>query len=408
MIATAERTKIRPFVAAARKGVGAALNEIRHALRPQQPKMILNFKEFCACEPLKRALLSYLVTPLLPPSALRDRTAFSNLGLAQQIPRALNELGYVVDIIRYDALDLRVSGRYDLFLGHGGINFEQISRQLSQDTKRIYFSTGVYWKEMNIRLAGRLYDLALRRGHLLHPDRKIEWSEEFATRTADGIICLGSQATVNTYAGFPLVLAINNATYPVTWPGWRAKDYDLGRDHFLFFSGPGNVHKGLDLLLEAFCGTKLHLHICQGIDPLFAGAYHHELTDFPNIHLYGHLPMRSRQFESLVDRCNWVISATCAEGQPGSVIECMGYGLIPILPESASLDIAEFGLQLNDCHVNTIQCAILEASKLSVSKCRERSRMAMDKVSAEYSPDHFIASFKSRVQRILTEAQQGR
>lgn len=126
----------------------------------------------------KSALISYLPKPLIPQKSKRDRTRFSNLGIAQYIPRALNELGYIVDIISYDDMAFFPKKNYDLFIGHGGINFEKLSKSLPEKTVQIYFSTGVYWKEFNIKEAKRLYDLAKRRGFLLKPDRSINHSEE--------------------------------------------------------------------------------------------------------------------------------------------------------------------------------------------------------------------------------------
>jgi hypothetical protein len=340
------------------------------------------------------------VSPLLPPRNKRDRTAFSNLGIAQQIPQVLNELGYIVDIIQFDTKGWKLSKRYDLFIGHGGVNFEDILCQLPKDAVRIYFSTGLYWKEMNIREAKRIYDLALRRGYLLPPDRTIRHSEEYATRASDGIICLGNTCATNTYHDFPLVIGINNATYPVTWSDWKTKDFEKGRRHFLFFSGGGNVHKGLDLLLEAFVGTDLHLHICQSMNGDFAGAYRQELRECPNIHFYGPVTMRSSQFESLSHLCNWVISATCAEGQPGAIIECMGYGLIPILPESANIDLEDFGILLRECTIERIREAVWESALMSISECKQRSLLTHATVGNKYSPERFNSSLKDAVQQI--------
>lgn len=192
-------------------------------------RFLAGFKEFCVGNPSHKALVSYLVDPLLPPPEQRDRTMFSNRGIAQQIPQALNELGYVVDIVQWDDLTWQPAHQYDLFVGHGGMNYERISHKLIPDTVRIYFSTGIYWKEWNIREAQRLYDLTVRRGHLLQPDRCIRHSEEYANRVADGIICLGNQEAVKTYRNFPLVIGINNGVYPVTWTGWKDKDYAHGR-----------------------------------------------------------------------------------------------------------------------------------------------------------------------------------
>jgi hypothetical protein len=407
MLRLTEQPTSQRILTAVTKGLRSALRLARNTLYPA-PEALLNFKEFCSNSSSRRALVSYLVSPLLPPRHRRDRTVFSNLGIAQQIPQILNELGYVVDVIQYDSKGWKLSNRYDLFIGHGGVNFEEIVCQLPKDTVRIYFSTGIYWKEMNIREAKRLYDLAHRRGYLLYPDRTIRHSEEYAARASDGIICLGNSNAINTYYDFPLVIGINNATYPVTWSGLKTKNYERGRQHFLFFSGGGNVHKGLDLLLEAFAGTNLHLHICQKINADFAKVYRYELMECPNIHVYGPLAMRSAQFESLANLCNWVISATCAEGQPGAIIECMGHGLTPILPESANISLENFGILLRECTIEKIREYAAKAAEMSTEECRQRSMLVNTIVRTDYSPENFGLSFGSAVKRIVRSFSEGK
>ena len=367
------------------------------------PKRIFNYTEFLPSDikKPKKALLSYLVFPLLPIPSQRDKIQFSNLGIAQMIPQVLNELGYIVDIIQLDDLTYTFSTHYDLFIGHGGINYEYISKQLSDETLCIYFSTGIYWKEFNIREAERIYRLAKRKGYLLMPDRSICFSEEYANQRADLIICLGNQETIKTYNKFNNVIAINNAAYPVEWQNDN-KDYEKGSQNFLFFSGPGNIHKGLDLLIEAFARTNLHLHICQTIDEDFRKVYNYELTKLPNIHIYGFLPMRSKKFEELVSLCNFVISASCAEGQPGSIIECMGYGLIPILTKDSNIELDDnFGILVSNTEIETFRNVITSVSQMSMDKCKNMSENVMQTVKEKYSPESFYKEFKSAVEKLL-------
>ena len=137
-------------------------------------RVIRDYDEFCQGKPARRALLSYLVLPLLPPSAFRDRIKFSNRGIAQEIPRVLNELGYSVDIVNYDNRSWFPDRPYDLFIGHGGINFEPICQRLSGRTVRIYFATGIYWREWNANNGKRAADLVSRRGLTLSSYRAIE------------------------------------------------------------------------------------------------------------------------------------------------------------------------------------------------------------------------------------------
>jgi hypothetical protein len=371
------------------------------------PKLY-GFKEFCTTPMAKRALLSYLPGPLLVPVSQRDRTMFSNLGIAQYIPRALNELGYEVDIIAWDDEDWLPDRRYDLFIGHGGKNFERISHALPADVTQIYFSTGIYWREWNVREARRIYELAVRKGFVLPPDRAIRFSEEYANRRADGIICLGNRKTVQTYRQFPLVIGIHNAVYLYVRPKPETKDFLHGRRHFLFFSGEGNLHKGLDLLLEAFVGTDMDLHICQNIAPDFGHAYRYELTQCSNIHVYGHIDMRSEEFKRLTSLCNWIISATACEGQPGSILECMAYGLIPIIPAEANINLKQFGILLPENGIADMRKRILVAAGMDPMECRRRAMDAADEIREHYSPEKFNAAFQNAVKRIVDEKSHRR
>jgi hypothetical protein len=349
-----------------------------------------------------RALVAYLSFPLLAPAALRDRVKFSNRGIAQEIVRGLNELDYSVDVISFENRSWVPKRKYDLFIGHAAVSFARLASQLPEDTARIYFSTGLYWREANERLACRLRNLASRRGIVLPANRAASEGEEEANRLADGIMCIGNKAVAESYSGFPNVVAIKNAVYPIAWEGWRTKDFEAGRKHFLFFAGRGNVLKGLDLLLEAFWGTDMHLHVCQHVEEEFWAAYGRECAKRPNIHVYGNVRMRSQLFESLAKRCNWVISATCTEGQPGAVLECMGYGLIPILPDAANIDVdREWGLEIAKCDVDGVRNAASAASEIHAAQCRAMAEKVVEVVRGGYAADDFRRNFKAAVSTLL-------
>ncbi len=367
-------------------------------------RVITGYSEFCSGPIHRRALLSYLVLPLLPPARWRDRVKFSNRGIAQEIPRALNELGYVVDIVNFDNASWLPSRQYDLFIGHGGLNFERLSRCLSPQTHRIYFATGIYWRELNLRLAERLYNLTKRRGYLLPGYRAVQHDEEYANQSTEGIICLGNLQAVRTFAKFSRVIGINNAIFPLACEGWRDKDYEEGRKHFLFFGGRGSVLKGLDIVLETFAQLpELHLHICQHAEPDFVQVYRHELTALANIHSHGFVQMRSPKFEALARRCNWILSATAAEGQPGAILECMGYGLIPIIPETANIDLDDWGISLRACDIESIHQTVLWASQMSPEECQERSAATIHVTRSVYTVEAFRRNYEQAVSDILTK-----
>ncbi len=349
----------------------------------------------------KRALLSYITLPFRLSKNDPRNFQFSNIGIARSIVRALNELGYVVDVIEYTDTKFHPRREYDLFIGHGGYNFECIKKKLSPETLKIYLSTGIYWKEFNQREVERFKSLEQRRGVQLPLDRMITNSEESANCAADAIICLGNKNAKKSYEQFPLVVNINNAVYSDDHYEHAVKDFTFERSNFLFLAGSGNVHKGLDLLLEIFSQIDAHLWICQDIEPHFYEIYQRELQNFHNIHLIGSIPMRSSQFYYLIDRCAFIIHPSCAEGQPGAVIECMHQGLIPIVSHESNIDTDGYGITLKNCSLEELTEIIKDLSQRAPEWCEEMSYRTRNISAKEYSEATFLENMKNAIKFII-------
>lgn len=358
-------------------------------------RIITGYDAYLKTPSPRRALLSYLVHPLLLPRFLLDPAQFSNQGMAREIPQVLNELGYVVDIVDYTNTDWTPRRSYDLFIGHANFNFARLADLTRPSAKIIYFATGVHWRQQNTEAAKRLYDIAMRRGVLLPPERVSQPAEGEAYAKADAIICLGNENAAASFSAYPRVYHLNNAAYPIKAAPLGGKDFAAGQKHFLFFSGLGNVHKGLDLLLEAFVGTDCHLHVCQHLQPEFERAFRKELTGQPNIHVHGFIKMRTPEFERLASQCNFVILPTCAEGQPGSVIECMAYGLIPVLPDAANIDLGEWGYCIKSLTVDSVCSAITAATAVTPAEVCAKAEQVRRETQDKYSVEQFRAGFRS-------------
>lgn len=351
----------------------------------------------------KYALLSYITRPfILSNNSISCNSQFSNFGIARSIVRVLNELGYIVDIVEWDDIKFQPTKKYDLFIGHGGCNFKHIARRLSKDTMKIYFSTGLYWQEGNRREKERFDNLRKRRNVRLPYDRWIKYSEEYANKSADGIICLGNHVAKESYSKFPLVINLNNAAYSNDQYSLETKDFSVARQNFYFFAGGGNVHKGLALLLEAFSQVEnANLYICQEIDKEFYKLYRHELEDCPNIHLVGWVPMRGQEFYDLVNKCAFLIYPSCSEGQPGTVIECMHFGLIPILSKESNVDTGDYGITLNSCQIEEIINVIQDLSQRSPEWCKDMSLLVQTVAASEFSEEAFLKNMKKGIEYII-------
>jgi len=350
----------------------------------------------------KRALLSYIVHPFSIP---RDDPRFLhhiNIWHAQEIVRILNQLGYIVDVVDCRDANFVPRKRYDLFIGHGGIHFEQIAQRLSDSTIKIYFSTGTYWRFHNEQELARFAALRERRGVDLPADRFIHDSEEGALLAADGIVGIGNDFTRKTYARFSPVIMLNSTSLFDDHYEPNDKDFEEGRAHFLYFAGSGPVHKGLDLLLEVFLELEQHLWICSSIDQRFAEVYSDELHNRSNIHLVGWVQPRSARFYELMNSCNYVILPSCSEGGAQSVVECMNQGLISIVSRACGLSVDGYGVILDPCSIEEIARVIPMLSSYFVTRCREMSVRARKAAITDFSEAAFCRNMTGAIQHVTS------
>ncbi len=348
----------------------------------------------------KRALVSYLADPVKRYMEGQRLTIFSNDGLAVAWPQVLNNLGYMVDVMDWDDTSTPPEEAYDLVVVHGAKNFATLE-PLIKTTPSIYFSSGSYWKFHNEAEDRRLQDFKKSHNLTLPRDRYINESEEAVNQAVQGIICLGNEGTKQTYASFKRVVSLPIAVYS-TSAKERNKDYDAGRKHFLFLSGGGNIHKGLDLLLDAFAGLpQYQLHIITSIDPEFGKYYHKLLYETDNIHCYGYQTPLTEAYKNAVRLCDFSIFPSCSEGSPGSVLSSMVEGLIPIVSESAHFDVEPFGMSLPDVSVSTISKSIAEVSAWSAKDIQRRSNQAKAASQTDYTPQLYNARLEKAVRYIL-------
>lgn len=349
----------------------------------------------------KRALLAYIAHPMAIPPNDRRYLRHINIFHTQQIVRTLNDMGYAVDVISYRDQAFEPACGYDLFIGHGGINFPRLARLLPPVIPKILLTTGCYWKFHNQAESQRFVALEQRRSVKLELDRPVGSQEEIALALADGIIGIGNKHTHQTYPdGLPLYM-LDGTTLADIHYDWHPKDYAAGQNHFAFFASGGNVHKGLDLLLEAFTGLEQHLWVAAPLSPEFERVYRHELNELPNIHRIGWTQPRSSAYYHLAHTCNWCILPSCSEGQAQSVIEMMNQGLMPVVSKAAGVDIDGFGFLLEPTSIKNIRQVVSKCAALPQAEVVKRSGQARDQAITRYAPSQFSRNFAGLLSAIL-------
>lgn len=269
---------------------------------------------------------------------------------------------------------------------------------------KILHATGAHWLTQNRAELQRLESLRDRRGISLMPRRTA--SPCRGAETADLITYLGNDFTAESFhfVQKPMRRIPLSSAYEFSFP--ESKDWDAARRRFLWLGSFGMVHKGLDLVLEAFAANPdLQLTVCGRPEKEadFFEAYRSELTSRSNIHLAGWTDPASPEFEVLRRAHGYVVYPSCSEGGGGSLIHCMHAGLVPLATREASVDLGEAGTLIPEGSVSEVIRSIQEASSLSPNTIKERAEETWQRVRANHTLCNFRRRYSELVQEIAHE-----
>lgn len=347
----------------------------------------------------KRALLAYLPEHVSRYLNGEKIIRFSNNGIAIGWATVLADMGYEVDVVNWDDLDVSLENSYDIFIPHGAVNFKKIYQQLSKKAKIIHFSTGSYWRFHNKQEERRIQGIYKRDGVLMQRDRYLNSSDDIVYKKSDAVISIGGKKIKNTYS-YKNVYTINNACYQDNKLINYKKNYKNKNNNFLYFAGAGNIHKGLDLLIEAFSDLDQNLYIMCHLDRDFTNHYN-GLLQLPNIKIIGEVVMRNKDYYQGMKECSFCILPSCSEGQPGSVIEAMSHGLIPIVSKECFIDTKNFGYTLKECSIEEIRRTVKRLSSLDSQEIFSYSARTQKEVNLHYRPDNFRVNLRNVLNKIL-------
>ncbi len=350
----------------------------------------------------KRALFVYRTEPFLLDESFPAFQSHESYKQAKQIASVLGEQGYVVDVA--DASDKRfeVRERYDLIVCHR-TDLKVSEENLGESTRRVYLASGMNHTFHNEAVRGRYAEVKKRKG----VDLKIRQivSEDYSfVRRAHAIAGFGNASNVGSWGEI-----VKCPVFPFNNWGWAdpatsgATQIASGRRRFLYYASGSQVRKGLDLLLEvAREHHEWELFICSGFEfeEDFCRCYREEMFSLPNVHAVGWTNPGSPAFREISALCEFVILPSCEEGQPGSVVQAMHRGLIPVVTRESGIDVSGFGLQIRDISVAGVADAMARAASLSDDQCDERHRLTSDIAKHEYSERSFLSRWREIVCQI--------
>jgi glycosyltransferase involved in cell wall biosynthesis len=392
------RLEARAWYLAARE-VARAVSAARAARRSPENTVV-------SLRPERRAngevLLCYRIEPFARKPGEPFPSGHHNYWTTCQIAAMFLELGYGVDVVSHRS-DLFVPRkRYAVVVDVRKI-LERIAPLLDQDCVKIMHLDTAHMLFHDAAEARRLLALQHRRGVTLAPVR-FELPR-LGIEHADCGITTGNEFTKATYAyiGKPIYRVPLPARVTCPWPA--GKDFERCRGRFLFLSSHGLVHKGLDLLLEAFATLPdCHLTVCAPVDREadFVRAYRRELYETPNIETIGWIDIEGSEFQELTRRCGAVIHASCSEGGSTATIECQHAGLLPVVTYESSVDVLDFGVLLKSDSVEDIRAGVLAVAGVPASELERRARAAWEHVRATHTRERFVEVYRRTVETILT------
>ncbi len=352
-----------------------------------------------------RVLLSYILEPFLLKPNETLSTRHSNYWECHEIARIFLDRGYEVDVIDAHNRTWLPKKQYDFFIDIDK-NLERLAPFLNKDCIKVFHIATSHWKFQNEAEKGRIAAVEKRRGISLTPRRQLEENKSF--EIADYLEGLGNNDTFATYpATNKKIISVPGSTV-VTFSSPEQKEFDKIRRNFLWLSGGGAVHKGLDLLLECFKDMpNFHLTICGPVEAEkdFTEVYKKELYSLPNIHLEGRIDVTGKRFKDIAANCIAMIYPSCAEGQSGAVITSLHAGLIPIISTHSGVDIRDFGTILKDCSMEEIKKAIIETSALSTEELKKQSIAVWNYAQRTFTKENFTEAYESFAGQIIEERE---
>ena len=337
-----------------------------------------------------------------------DIKLYNHSGFVYSLVTALNEAGYLVDLVDTSE-EYKLVHDYDLFIGHGG-GCKPIMQQLPGDVPIYQYISGLYWKVFDEESDAR-YD----RFFEVHGGVRPKAHRRSVTHLIDGLEYLNEKADVLFTINCPRMIAaygrhaekfhftgLGAYIDPVFDVPASEKVFSEGRKNFIYVGGTGgNLQKGLDLLIEVFAELPdLNLYIyCKVEEEILDRC--RKLLAKPNIHYIYHwkYPIFHSRLQELVKRSNFSVHAPINIGMGTAFMATLGVGMIPV----GYIDVAdpEDGAVLTDSwQVEDLRKCVLEASEKSSEWCEQASQLARERYQTFCEPDQVRANFVKMFQAV--------
>ena len=359
-----------------------------------------------------RVLLSYILEPFLLPRGEDGQPdlpySHTHFWETWTIADTWRRHGFAVDVVSWQNRtwmpETQPHAGYDVVIDVR-CNLDRWAAVLPEETLKIFHADTAHHSFHNAAQLKRVVALNQRRSASVAPHKLVE--ENRGPEHADFLVVLGNEFTQETFARFGKPIHHVPVSVPRTYPWLDDKDFDAARTRFSWFGSGGLVHKGLDLVLEAFAGLPdLHLTICGPIrgEADFEREYWTELYETPNIHLHGWIDVASDEFLDLARRTGGLIYPSCSEGGGSSVFTCMHAGIVPLINREVSVDLnPTYSVELTDLSVEGLRQTLQEFARRPAGELESMARSARSFAAGNHTKERFRERYDEVVTELIRE-----
>lgn len=353
-------------------------------------------------------LLSFITGPFTITPGEYFTDPHSHYWVCAEIARLFLERGFDVDVIDWNNNTFIPKKKYAVCIDLQR-NLRRFSPFLRPNCIKIMHIVSAYVEFQNMAEKKRIDDLKKRRGISLVPKR-IEYVSN-NPKYANFLAGYGNKTIYATYAQFGKTIIPIHEPVSMLFNFPENKDFKKSQKQFLWFGGGGAVHKGLDIILEAFAELPhLHLHIVGPVryETDFIEAYKKELS-YPNVSLHdrprfdnkGNMTVDGKPFKEITDQCAALVYLSCSEGTSGAAIQAMHAGLFPIITPQTGVDESAPSIIVKNPTVENIRKIIEDFSNLPAEKVEEMARHVWSFARSYYSKEEFTKSYNKFIDEVF-------
>lgn len=322
-----------------------------------------------------------------------------------ELARVISRFGYNVDVIDLDYARSNFLKKYDLLIDLHPKDKSIYEKNLKTDCIKIAYITGSNTRFSNNAEKSRLDNLTKRKNKRLIQRR----SAALISRNIEkynAMFFIGNKYNLKTFNEFklPPVYFIKNNGYQLNIDGSKRS-----AKNFCFFASSGQVHKGLDLLLDVFAYkcTDCNLYICSSFEEEedFCDLYNKELYKTKNIFPIGFVDIKGEKFKEVVEKCSYMIMPSCSEANAGSVITAMSAGLIPIVSRECGFEDDEV-IYLKDCSLECLENTVNKYAAKNRLWIETESMRSKRIIEARYSKNNFTESIVVALENVLVKSDE--